>query len=73
MVCTLLAITSYNYINLLHSLQCLMPMEILFDVGGLSHLKMSVLMCARFSQLHLTRLAMCVTVNNDTHKLAFLQ
>ena len=33
-----------------------MLMEILFDVDGLSHLKMSVLVCAKLYQLCLTRL-----------------
>ena len=64
---------SYAFVqNLQHySLQCLMLMEILFDVDGLSHLKMSVLVCAKLSQLHLTRLVCVWLWKRDTHKFAF--
>ena len=51
-----------------------MLMEMLFGAGGLSQLKMNVLVCARRFQLHLIRLiAPYVTVNTDTHKAAFLE
>ena len=51
-------------------MQRLMPMGILFDVDGLSQLSMSVLVCARCFQLHLTRLVhlhMIVPVKSDTN------
>ena len=41
----------------MYVLQCQMLMGTLFDVDGLSQLSVSVLVCARCFQLHLTRLA----------------
>ena len=48
-------------------LQCLMPMGTLFDVDGLSQLSVSVLVCARHFQPHLTRLV--TSVSHSDHSM----